>query len=44
MINSDIKKKFYDLVYKMGSNPSVKINEMIVEFLAEHGGDKIDEK
>ena len=40
MINSDVKKEFYDLVYKMGSNPSVKINEMIIKFLAENGGNQ----
>lgn len=44
MINRDVKKEFYDLVYKMGSNPSVKINEMIIKFLAENGGETIEKK
>lgn len=44
MINADIKKQFYDLVYKMGSNPSVKINEMIIKFIDENGGNYIEKK
>ncbi len=36
MINPDTKEKFVNLTKKMGSNPSVKINEMIIKFILEN--------
>ena len=38
MINPDIKEKFVNITKKMGSNPSVKINEMIIKFISENEG------
>lgn len=36
MINPDIKNKFVKITKRMGSNPSVKINEMIIKFISEN--------
>lgn len=36
MINPDIKNKFVKITKSMGSNPSVKINEMIIKFISEN--------
>jgi hypothetical protein len=40
MINPEIKKKFVEITKQMGSNPSVKINEMIIQFIKQYGDDK----
>ena len=36
MINPEIKEKFVKLTKSMGSNPSVKINEMIIKYITEN--------
>lgn len=36
MINPKIKEKFVKLTKSMGSNPSVKINEMIIKYITEN--------
>ncbi len=43
MINPDTKKKFVNITKKIGSNPSVKINEMIIKFILENE-DKTNEE
>lgn len=40
MINPETKKKFVEITKQMGSNPSVKINEMIIQFIKQYGDDK----
>ena len=36
MINPEIKEKFVKLTKIIGSNPSVKINEMIIKYITEN--------